>query len=111
MRVLDWLKKNWQWILFPVGILLLVLRLLPRRTPTTDPLPIEKTAEAEKNKAVEKAAEKRDEEQAKAVTEHDKDVSELEDTQRRIAVKLENNPKALNDFLKDAGKKARGGSP
>lgn len=110
-----WLKANWQWIFFPVGILLLVLRLIPRGVVTVDP-----TAKADGRAAAEKAkreadaaAEKarRDAELAaeqaalrarlEAVrAEHRTKLQKLTEDQMAQAASLEDDPEALNDFLR-----------
>lgn len=111
-----WLKANWQWVFFPVGILLLVLRLIPRGGVVT----IDPTAKADGRAAEEKAkrdadaaAEKvrRDAELAaeqaalrarlEAVrAEHQAKLQKLTNTQMAEAARLEDDPEALNAFLR-----------
>lgn len=111
-----WIKDHWQWILFPIGILLFILRLLPR----TGVVTIDPTAEADKRAREEKAkrdadaaAEKarRDaglaEEQARLAArlaavrqENQSKLQKLTEAQMGEAARLEDDPEALNAFLR-----------
>lgn len=46
-----WLQKNWQWVLFPIGILLFVLEAMSRKSP--DPVTIDPTAAADERAKIE----------------------------------------------------------
>lgn len=110
-----WLRANWQWVLFPIGILLFVLRFIPRGVVTIDP-----TAKADQRAREEKArrdadaaAEKarRDtalaEEQARLASRlaevrqaNQGKLQKLTEDQMAHAAQLEEDPDALNDWLR-----------
>jgi len=110
-----WLKENWQWVLFPIGILMLIAKVLPRGVVTIDP-----TAKADDRAAEEKA--KRDADATAEKTrrdaelvaeqaalrarlevvrlEHQKKLRKLTDAQMQQAAALEEDPEALNAWLR-----------
>lgn len=110
-----WLKENWQWVLFPVGLLMLLAQLVPRRLVTIDP-----TVKADGRAAAEKAKRDADAVAEKATrdaalvaeqaalrarleavrAEHQKKLKKLTDTQMQQAAALEEDPEALNAWLR-----------
>lgn len=109
-----WLKKYWQWILFPVGILVLVLTY-------RGPKPKLKSSELLDHAKVKKDIEKRTagqlveakEEKAKKLAEVEKEhagtVAKLTSEQRSKMKELREDPDKVNEFLKQVGKEIRGG--
>lgn len=110
-----WVKDHWQWILFPVGLLLLVLRFIPRGVVTVDPTAkaderataekARRDAEAAEEKARRDAAlqEERAALQARLETvraEHRSKLGTLTSDQQQAAAALEEDPEALNEFLR-----------
>jgi len=110
-----WLQANWQWVLFPVGILLLVLRLLPRAgVVTIDPVAkADDRAKEEEAKRVADAAAEKTRREAELVAEqaalrtrleavhkeHQKTLRKLTAEQMQQAAALEEDPEALNTWL------------
>lgn len=101
-----WLKENWKWLLFPIGILLFVLGKLSsgRGVVTVDP-----TAEADARAREER--ERRDREiaaerdrletrLAEVHAEHQAKLQQLSQDQRERAAELQQDPEALNAWLR-----------
>lgn len=108
-----WLQKNWKWILFPVGLLVIAGRVFAGRSTTVVGSELTGAANAEV-KANEKASNKlaralakRNREIAEKKAQHAEVVQEQVDAQKAEAKELVEDPAALNDFLKDVGKKQR----
>lgn len=108
-----WLQKNWQWVLLPIGILLVIARAFGGRKTEVVASELTGAAEAER-KANEEAAAKiqeaeaeRAERIAKAREEHAEELKVLTDEQRAKAEELSNDPAALNSYLKIVGKQVR----
>jgi hypothetical protein len=111
-----WIKDHWQWILFPVGILMLVARLWPRPgVVTIDPTAKadERAKEEQAKRDADAAAEKARREAGLAAEqaalaarlaavrqEHQAKLQRLTDDQMHRAAQLEDDPEALNAWLK-----------
>lgn len=111
-----WLKKNWRWVLFPLGIALAILGWT-RRTNVT--LASSSLLEADQNakELADRAAAQNS--IAKAVEaakiqaadhELDVDVAVVQDHEKAAAPVLIQDPDALNKMLLDVGKRNRGPS-
>lgn len=108
-----WLKKNWKWLLFPIGILVFIAGYTSKSRIGTVSSELLGAAE---DKAViegrtagqiieEKAA--RDEKIAKLEKEHSATVAKLTRAQRDQMQKIRNDPDKVNEFLKQVGKDIR----
>lgn len=110
-----WIKDHWQWILFPIGILMLLAKFLPRQVVTIDPTAkADERAEAEKAKREADAAAERAKREAELAAEqarlaarlaevrreHQAKLQKLTDAQMTQAAHLEEDPEALNAFLR-----------
>ncbi len=101
-----WLKANWKWVLFPIGILMVLLSALSRMqgVVTIDP-----TAKADERAKVERERREREvaEERARLRARLDEvrrenqgKLQQLNDEQVEHAARLEDDPEALNEFLR-----------
>jgi hypothetical protein len=113
-KVWAWLKANWKWLLFPVGLLVLGYELYARRKPDVIS-PGSVAAAAAAAKAQELAAKKAAEAEAaraKRVEElkkvHDDTIQKLTDEQKAHVEELVDDPAKLNEYLLDVGKQIRG---
>ena len=102
----EWLKTHWQWVLFPIGIVLFVLGRLStqRDVITTDP-----TAKADDRAKAEEERRKQEQDAADAALkahleavreEHREKLQALTDDQLNHAAALEDDPEALNTWLR-----------
>lgn len=110
-KVWEWLKRNWKYILFPVGILL-ALFAYRRRPDVIAPRLLEaeearKKAAEEAEKKIQKAREERDKRIEEIEKEHSSTVSKLTDEQRSRLEELREDPDELNSFLLGVGKEIR----
>jgi hypothetical protein len=110
-----WIKKNWKWLLFPIGILLFVLGKASSKKNFTVVNPELTGAEQEKLKAreeaeakIQDAKEKRRVGVAKVEQEHAETIDKLTDEQLARAAELKDDPEELNTYLLDIGKEIRG---
>lgn len=107
----EWLKKNWKWVLFPVGILLAILGF--RRKPDVlAPSLVEADGvlEREDTKAdivKAQALADRDKKITEVTQKHDAVISKLTEEQRKEADSLQEDPEKLNAFLLDVGRDQR----
>lgn len=107
----EWLKKNWHWVLFPVGILLVVLGYR-RKAPVVAPALVgaDEVQEREDTKAdavKAQALADRDKKIAEVTQQHSAVIAQLTDTQRKEADSLQEDPEKLNAFLLDVGRDMR----
>ena len=114
LNIWTWLKANWKWLLFPVGILLFIVgRFTARKLPVVVAPEMVGAAE-EKLKAEEDAKSKALEAEAakqrrlaEIEKEHAEALKKLTDNQRSLVKALQDDPEKLNDFLIDVGKSVR----
>lgn len=113
LKAWEWTKRNWKWLLFPIGILIYIAgRARPRDITMVSPELIghseverELNAEADAKKQV---VEKKTEEQLAGI-EAQREASLAAEQQQQLdaAAAIENDPQAVNDFLKQVGKDIR----
>lgn len=107
--MLAWLK---QWGLFILGgvftILGALFYLFRKPVVELEDNPAKKAAEAEAEKKAKEALDERDQQKKDAQDAHDTAEKKLIDEQKKDAKALEEDPDALNDFLKKTGKDVRG---
>jgi len=113
-KALPWLKKYGPWIIFPLGLLLLAVKVfggtrtqvvsseLTRAAEATDEADDEATQKIELSEA------KRTDRVAEIHEEHAETVKGLTDEQMAKANELLEDPEELNSFLLDVGKQVRG---
>lgn len=111
-----WFSKYWMWVVFPVGILLLLLGwsrkpkelvVVDTQLHKADAVKDKVSTELEAKK--EELREQRDEKISDALEEHDEAVKEVLDKQEKAAPALVDDPEKLNDYLLKVGKNARRG--
>lgn len=108
----EWLKRNWMWVLLPVGILLLLLGIKPRPKVVGSQLhgaadaANKARAEAERKAAEAQAA--RDAEVKRIEAEHAESIKKLTDAQKKTVEELRTDPEKLNEYLLNVGKQIRG---
>lgn len=113
MRALPWLKKNWQWVLLPVGLVMALVRLMATRGTTVVAPELleadvaEKKASDQATRRVEVAEVKKEVAIAKIAKEHREVLMNLTAEQMATASKLGEDPVALHNYLLDVGKKMR----
>jgi len=111
-----WLKKHWYLVvLFPVGLVVLFLRL--RRQPPAVVAPevvgaaeVQREAAEERDKEVAAAAADRDQAHDQVIGAHSQRVREYEEGQRAQLEQLRKDPSVRNRFLKGVGDDMRGRS-
>ena len=111
LKVWSWLKKNWKWVLFPIGILVALATLSKRHKTTVIALPdthatdhaiLQHDAELKKR---EEAAETKATAELKAIEEkHAAVIEQLGDSQRLQFDELKKDPQALTDWLIKVGR-------
>ncbi len=106
-KIWAWLKKHWMWVLFPIGLLVVVASLLGRLRPqviTVDPTAkADERAQEERERREKELQEERDALRARldAVRrEHQYKLQQLTEGQMAHAAELENDPEALNEWLR-----------
>jgi hypothetical protein len=111
-----WLQKNWRWVLFPIGILLLVLGWTRRTSVTvagSSLLEADQNAKKLADQAViktQEAATLRDIKVDEADHALEVDVAVVVDREKAEAPALVQDPDALNQALLAVGKHQRGPS-
>lgn len=112
-KVWAWLKKNWKYILFPIGILVAIFTLLGKRKQNVV-APELVGAEEKKIKARRKAdkkLKKADEERTVTLEEVEKEhsttIAKLTRAQRDKVKELKEDPDELNSFLLQVGEEIR----
>ena len=101
-----WLKKNWQWLLFPVGILLFFAGRFSKPAEVITVAPTREADERARVEAARRQAEltaERDRLQARldeVRKENENKLRELTYAQAREVDRLQNDPEALNAFLR-----------
>jgi regulator of protease activity HflC (stomatin/prohibitin superfamily) len=107
-----WLKANWQWVLFPIGILLLVLEVLSKMRPQV--VTIDPTEKADERAKIEEETRKRqlEAERARLAAEQQKIQDDAEkERQARTAAQagevdhLRQDPEELRRRMLDAGRR------
>lgn len=115
MKALLWLKQNWKWLLFPIGLLLWLAGRLSARSPASPRVSSELIEHFERQAQIDaEAAAKekqavviRDELLRGIEQEHTKAVQAVTADAEAKAVALKNDDQALNQFLKQVGKDVR----
>lgn len=108
-----WLQRNWQWILLPIGLLMVVGKAFGGRRVTvvgselTGAAEVAHKAEEKAAKQLVEATQTRDEALAEAKRSHAVELNEVVQDQKDAAPELMANPDALNAHLKGVGKKVR----
>jgi len=111
----EWLKKNWMWLLFPLGIIIYFWgRLSVDREPPTVVSPelqqagekAEKVKEELDKKIAEAGAEKQ-EKLKKLKVDHQEKIEKLTDEQADEVERLLDDPDALNTYLYEVGRSVR----
>ena len=114
VKVWTWLKANWKWLLFPVGILLFLAGWLLRpKTVVVDSALhnaalAEDKAKAEADKKNAEALAVKDAAVQKIEAEHQATIKQLTDEQKSKVTELRDDPDALNQYLLDVGNQIRG---
>lgn len=112
----EWIKRNWKYILFPLGIVLGILALISKlRGPGQVVSPLGAQAEKERQKAQAEADKKAKEAEAarqkkvqELEQEHADTLKKLTDDQKKQVEELREDPDKLNSFLLNVGKSIRG---
>jgi hypothetical protein len=105
-RVWVWLKANWQWVLFPIGIALFLMGRYSRPADLTvvDPLEDADARQREEGRQLQEALEHERQlvrEQLDTVHRENRDtIARLTEEQRLEAARLEDDPEALNKWLR-----------
>lgn len=111
-----WLKKNWKYILFPVGILIGLATLLGRRKVVVvapelvEAEEVRRRADQEAAVQVELAKRNREREVKRIEKEHVMTIAKLTRKQRDELEALREDPDELNSFLLQVGEDIRGQS-
>jgi hypothetical protein len=109
-KALPWLKKNWKWVVFPIGILLLLANRSRGPQASSELAGAAKAAEKINKKAEVKAAEAAadlEEGVADAVEEHDEVVLDLIEETKKNTDEIRKDPEKVNKFLKGVSDKVR----
>jgi hypothetical protein len=105
-KVWAWLKANWQWLLFPIGILLFVAGRFSKPTEVVTIDPDEEAEKREREEAARRESELTAERDAlrtrldKIHRENQEKLATLSEHQREHAARLEDDPEALNVWLR-----------
>lgn len=107
----EWLKKNWHWVLFPIGIALAVFGFR-RKTPVVAPALVgaDEVLDREDTKAdlvKAQALADKDKQIAEITQKHDATIAKLTEEQRKEADSLQEDPEKLNAFLLNVGRDQR----
>lgn len=113
LRLWGWLQRNWRWVLFPVGLLALVIGWTRRTTVTVASPALDGAAAKEQELAAQaaaqeaKAAAARDAQLAAADAAETSKVQAVVAAQKAAADATTQDPAALNAELLDVGKRQR----
>jgi predicted negative regulator of RcsB-dependent stress response len=113
-KIKSWLKKNWKWLLFPIGVALYVVGYFSRTKLNVVPSEVagaavvKDDADSKAEAAKVKAEEVRLEELVKVEKDHAATIDKLTDDQKEKAKELKGDPAKLNEFLLGIGKDIRG---
>jgi len=118
LKVWEWLKKYWKWILFPIGILGMVITYFigrsSKKTKVEVISPVEKEADdmvkkeqAEADKKAAEAKKERDEKVAQLEKEHAETIKEFNDELRDKYEEIKDDPDKVSEFLLNVGKSMR----
>jgi len=111
-----WLKKNWMWILLPVGVLLFLSGRLSKKTQVIEVVNPELQGHEEKKRGIDQKADaelkRLQEERAKKLAaveaEHSAVLEALREEQKKKADDLRDDPDQLARYLLEVGKDIRG---
>lgn len=102
------LRKYWGYLVTGFLVVLgFLFGVTLRRRALPPPAPVKEQEEARVAQETIKAIEKRDEEKAVAVAEHKEQVAAEVKAEQAVVDQLQEDPEALNQFLKDVGRKAK----
>jgi hypothetical protein len=118
IKAWTWIKKNWKWLLFPIGALLGLIGFFwgrgSKKTDVHVASPVLADAETIRREAEEKAQEdirKAEEEHKKEVarieSEYKETIAKLTDDQKTKVDELRSDPDKLTAFLLSVGKDIR----
>jgi hypothetical protein len=107
-----WVKKNWHWVVLPVGILLYLMGRAGRKPPVVSPGLVqhfEVVEKAEENAVVQTAAAQatHDKKVEMVNQTHDQVIQRIKEADARTEAALADDPIALNRFLQQVGKDQR----
>lgn len=107
-----WLKKNWKWVVFPLGILVWLAKNFFMRPTVVSPELVqhmEERARIDEEARVRAAQAElaRNAQVTKVEEKHDAQVAGLNAEAVRTSKELQGDPVKLNDFLKKVGADAR----
>lgn len=109
-----WIKAQWRW-LTAGGLVVLgfLFGLSLRRKPVVVPVqnPVADKAKEEADRQLEDAKGTRDRELNEAAAERDADIAAVVLDQQARAEGLQKDREALNEYVREAGRRARGESP
>jgi hypothetical protein len=112
-----WLKKNWMWLLLPVGILLFIFGRTSKPTRKIDVVSTKlhgadvkrEELKAELEDKVKELDDEKADKIAKVVIEHKGVIDSMTDEQKEKADELLEDPDELNSYLLNVGQHVRGG--
>lgn len=108
--ILLWLTKWWRWILVACGFLgSFIIGLIIRRPRPAPPIDngVKQATEDKTQQQEQQAQTQAATQQAEAKTEHDHAVADVVRQEQKDASALQNDPDAMNDFLKQVGQDVR----
>ena len=99
-----WLKKNWHWVVLPVGAALYLLGRAGRKAPVVSPalvqhFEVQHQAEQEAGQQAALATIARDKKIQRLNQDHDQVIQRLKEADARTAEALKDDPIALSRFL------------
>lgn len=110
-----WLKKYWKWLILPVGVAVYFLgrsqggvKVVPNREESDAARALKEKIEARAYEEKEEAKAELLKKSKEVVEKNQEAVDKLTDEQREMAGEMLDDPEALNSFLLDVGKRARG---
>lgn len=113
-KVWSWVKKNWKWLLLPIGVVIFIIgRITAKRNfKVVNPELHEadkkkREAQEQADREAQEATKERDEKVSELKKEHAETIKKLTDEQKKRAEELK-DPDELNEFLLEVGKEIRG---
>jgi hypothetical protein len=111
MKLLSWLKANWKWILFPIGLVMLLVgrgkKIVVAPSGLEEHDKVKRELDRAADEATEEAEARRELELDKMKEAQRKATEDAERRAKELAEKLKDDPKGTNDFLKSVGKDVR----
>lgn len=112
-----WLKRNWKWLLFPIGLLLFLVGRFTKKTREVEVVSPELHEHDKKKEDLEKklqddlkdVAEEKAEKIAEIEEAHAKTIESLTIDQKHKVDELRGDPEKLTAYLLSVGKDIRGG--